>query len=147
MFQTRNRKLLLASGLVALIVVVVILLIVANIIPLRSALSCLGISGTNRSFTIIANSNGYNDSKTLAGYSVWPKANVHRCDNVTFKIMNTGIETHGFAVGSYQTEIRIPPGQTISETFLATRTGQFRLYCIVICSVHDYMLNGQLNVT
>ncbi|TMI37530.1 hypothetical protein E6H26_03020 [Candidatus Bathyarchaeota archaeon] len=109
---------------------------------------CTGVVGTNRSFTIIANVNGYNDSVTHQGQA-WPMMSVNRCDMVTVKIINTDTQTHGFAIDYYAVRgTEIVGGQSISFQFLATRAGSFTVYCsIAVCTVHYAMLNGQLTVS
>jgi FtsP/CotA-like multicopper oxidase with cupredoxin domain len=146
----RTRKVMII--LVALVSIVALAsgLTVAGVVPLSTILSCIGTSGTSRSFTIIADLNGYNNSKTMAsqgGLGPWPVMNVSRCDNVTINLANNDTQSHGLAVGSYTGEYSIAPGQTISVHFTANRTGHWRVFCTILCSVHDYMQNGQLNVT
>ncbi len=97
---------------------------------------CTGVVGTNRSFTIIANVNGYNDSVTHQGQA-WPMMSVNHT------------QTHGFAIDYYAVRgTEIVGGQSISFQFLATRAGSFTVYCsIAVCTVHYAMLNGQLTVS
>lgn len=148
MFRRKTSKIVLASVVVAGSVALIVALIATGILPLQSSLSCRGISGSSRTFTIIANSDGYNQSRVVAGLGIWPVATVSRCDSVTFKIVNTDTQAHGFAVGYYsRAGLTIAPSQALSLSFVAVKAGQFRLYCIIICTVHDFMLNGQLNVT
>lgn len=107
---------------------------------------CAGIAGSTRSFTIVANLNGYNDSKTHQGS--WPLMSVNRCDTVTIKVVNTDIQSHGFAVDYYALKgMEIQGQQSQSVTFLASRAGQFRAYCNVFCTVHYAMQNGLLTVS
>jgi len=81
---------------------------------------CSGVIGAIRSFTIIADSTGYNGSQYQAG--PWPVVTVQRCDHVVFNA-NQKLE------------------------FQASKAGQFKLYCTIPCSVHNLMLNGLLTVT
>ncbi len=146
----RTKKVLIVLGVLVSIAALVSGLTVAGVIPLSTILSCIGTSGTSRSFTIIADSNGYNNSKTLAGQGglgVWPVMNVSRCDNVTIKLTNNDTQSHGLSVGSYTGEYSIPPNQTFSIHFTANKTGHWRVFCTIPCTVHDFMQNGQLNVT
>jgi len=111
-----------------------------------SASPCANITGTNRSFTIIVNLNGYNDTQSQSG--PWPVVNVHRCDTVTFNVMNTDTQPHGFAVETYSNVgLEIVGGTSQTLRFQATRAGQFRIYCTITCTVHFEMQNGRLNVT
>jgi nitrous oxide reductase len=107
---------------------------------------CAGITGSTRSFTIMASSNGYNDSKTHQGS--WPIMSVNRCDTVAVKVVNTDTQSHGFAIDYYAVKgMEIQGQQSQSVTFLASRTGHFRAYCIVPCSIHIAMQNGLLAVS
>ena len=108
---------------------------------------CAGIAGTTRSFTILANSNGFNDSVNHQQVS-WPVIAVHRCDTVKITIINGDTQTHGFAVDYYATRgTDIQGGQTLPvQPFLATKGGQFRVYCISLCTIHAFMQNGLLSV-
>ena len=106
---------------------------------------CAGIAGSTRSFTIMANLEGFNDSASHQG--AWPIMSVHRCDTVVIKVVNTDTQTHGFAVSRYAAKgMEIQARQSRSVTFLATEPGEFRAYCIVYCTVHPAMQNGLLTV-
>ena len=108
---------------------------------------CAGITGSTRTFTIIANLEGFNDSANHQGS--WPIMSVQRCDTVKITIVNTDTQTHGFAVSYYAPKgLEIPARQTSSPvTFLAAKAGQFRAYCIVPCGIHIAMQSGLLTVT
>jgi hypothetical protein len=108
---------------------------------------CAGIAGTTRNFTIVASVNGFNDSVNHQQGS-WPVMTVHRCDIVKVTIINSDTQTHGFAVDYYATRgTEIQGGQTLPvPPFLASKTGQFRVFCISFCTIHAFMQNGLLNV-
>ncbi len=107
---------------------------------------CSGMAGSTRSFTIIANLEGFNDSVSHQGS--WPVMSVNRCDTVVIKVVNADTQTHGFAVSYYAAKgTEIQGQQSQSVTFLAAKTGQFRAYCIVYCTVHYAMQSGLLTVT
>lgn len=108
---------------------------------------CAGITGTTRSFTILANISGFNGSANHQQES-WPVMTVHRCDIVKVTIINGDTQTHGFAVDYYAIRgTEIQGGQTLPvPPFLASKTGQFRVYCISFCTIHAFMQNGLLNV-
>lgn len=147
-FRTRKVLIILVSA--AAIVIALSGLVLAGVTPLSTILSCIGTPGTSRSFTLIANSTGYNNSvpyQQQHGLSApWPVMNVSRCDNVTINVTNHDTQTHGLAVGGYTNEYTIAPGQDLSIHFTANKTGHWRVYCTILCSIHDYMVNGQLNV-
>jgi hypothetical protein len=108
---------------------------------------CAGITGAIRNFTIMADINGFNNSVNHHQGS-WPILNVHRCDIVRIAIINKDAQTHGFAVDYYATRgTEIQGEQTLPvQPFLASKTGQFRLFCISFCTIHAFMQNGLLNV-
>jgi len=107
---------------------------------------CSGVTGATHSFAIYEDSNGYNGSKLQSG--AWPIATVQRCDKVVFNVINTDTQAHGFAVSYYSNAgLELVGGDRGTLMFQATRTGQFRIYCTISCSVHIIMQNGLLNVT
>src|SRR5881396_1071675 len=90
---------------------------------------CTGVVGTNRSFTIVANVNGYNDSVTHQGQA-WPMMSVNRCDMVTVKIINTDTQTHGFAIDYYAVRgTEIVGGQSISQSTALSRCVLSTMLC------------------
>jgi hypothetical protein len=109
--------------------------------------SCYGVTGAVRSFTIIANSDGYNGSEYHTGS--WPAVTVQRCDTVVFNVTNTDTGTHGFAVTSYSNAgLELVGGDRQKLQFQASRIGQFRIYSTYCSSptAHKFMVNGLLNV-
>jgi len=109
---------------------------------------CYGVTGAVRSFTIIANSDGYNGSEYHTGS--WPVVAVQRCDRVVFNVINADTGTHGFAVASYSNAgLELVGGDQQKLQFPASRIGQFRIYSTYCSSptAHQYMVNGLLNVT
>jgi hypothetical protein len=107
---------------------------------------CSGVAGTNRTFTIIVDLTGYNDSQSQLG--PWPVITVQRCDTVVFTVINNDTQAHGFAVASYSNVgLELVGGDHQKLQFQATRLGQFRIYCTSRCTVHYLMQNGLLNVT
>src|SRR5712692_1100854 len=108
--------------------------------------TCSSVTGTFRSFTIIVDLTGYNGSGSHTG--PWPVVTVQRCDTVVFTVVNNDTQSHGFAVASYSNaglELVGEARQTLK--FQATRTGPFKIYCTIPCSVHPLMQNGLLTVT
>jgi len=107
---------------------------------------CSGVIGAIRSFTIIADSTGYNGSQYQAG--PWPVVTVQRCDHVVFNVINKATESHGFAVAYYSNAGLELVGEANQKLeFQASKAGQFKLYCTIPCSVHNLMLNGLLTIT
>jgi len=140
-----QRKTLIIVAIVA-VVILSVTGIVIGLTSLDPSFSCIG-SGQSRAFTLEASGSGFNNSKTVAGLGVWPVMNVSRCDKVTVNITNVDSQDHGIAIGVYSMDpMNVAPGQTVSLNFVAYQTGHFRVYCTTVCSIHDYMVNGQLNV-
>lgn len=108
---------------------------------------CYGVAGTTRTFTIITNSNGFNDSVDHQGQT-WPLFTVDRCDTVKITLVNMDTQAHGFAIAYYGIRGTEIPGQQTQSfpPFLASKTGQFVVYCIIRCTVHWAMLNGLMVV-
>ena len=107
---------------------------------------CSGVTGATRTFTIIVDLNGYNGSKLQTGS--WPVVSVQRCDNVVFNVINNDTQPHGFAVAYYSNVgLELVGGDHQPLRFQATRSGQFRIYCTINCTVHNFMQNGLLNVS
>jgi len=142
-------RLMLKNKMLAVIVIVVAAALGGGIMTFAIGLPsspCAGITGTTRNFTIVASINGFNDSKYHQGQ--WPVMTVHRCDIIKVTIINPDTQTHGFAVDYYATRgTEIQGGQTLSvPPFLASKIGQFRVFCISFCTAHTFMQNGLLNV-
>lgn len=98
-----------------------------------------------RAFTIIADTNGFNNSRLTTG--AWPVLTVHRCDKVVITVVNRDAQAHGLAITGYAPSGVIAPPQTIQTlTFLANQRGQFRIYCNIFCTVHVFMQSGLLLV-
>ncbi|SRR6266851_5909149 len=107
---------------------------------------CSGVTGAIRSFTIIVDLTGYNGSKFQTG--PWPVVTVQRCDTVVFTVVNYDTQSHGFAVASYSNAgSELVGGARQTLKFQATKTGQFKIYCTIPCSVHPLMQNGLLIIT
>jgi len=147
-------SLMLKNKMLAIIVIVVAAALGGGIMTFAIGLpssSCAGTTGTTHSFTIIEDVDGYNDSALHLGSwptKPWPVMNVHQCEMVVVKIMNMDTQTHGFAVDFYAVRgTEIQGGQSITVQFLATKTGQFRVYCNTQCTIHWSMLYGTLNVS
>ena len=149
-YRARKHDFRLRIVEIAIIVLVTVSLAVGGVLAFLvtpPSSPCSGVTGSTRSFTIVAYLTGFNDSEHQPG--PWPVATVHQCDVVTFTIINHDTQTHGFSVASYSNAgIELVGGAVQKLTFQATRVGQFRIYCSspVICTVHAYMQNGLLIV-
>lgn len=103
-------------------------------------------------FLIIASHLGWNDSElhgagVTAGV-VWPIMNITQGSTVNITVCNTDIQAHSFNVEYYlsQPVNTIHPGQVLHFSFVATQAGTFQVYCEIPCSIHIYMISGQLRV-
>jgi len=66
---------------------------------------------------------------------------------ITF-INEDTVEPHGFAVAGYDDAgVTVLPGRSTTVTFFAGSAGDFKIYCNVICAVHEFMQSGLLVVT
>lgn len=70
---------------------------------------------------------------------------VNTGDHVTIDLVSTDV-VHGLYVDGYDVSVTADPGRTASLSFVANRTGMFRLRCSVTCgAMHAFMI-GQLHV-
>lgn len=66
-------------------------------------------------------------------------------DTVTIELVSQDV-VHGLYVDGYGISVTADPGQTARLTFIADRTGSFRLHCNVTCgALHPFMV-GRLQV-
>jgi hypothetical protein len=137
----RNRDVLLAS------------IVLLSSVTVAGAVSLFGIpvapcaraEQQSRGFTITADLNGYNGSKALDGQG--PFFSVHTCEIVVLNLANRDVQAHGMAVDFYAAKgLEATGGDTVSLRFLAYRSGDFRVFCNTLCSVHTYMQHARLSV-
>lgn len=66
-------------------------------------------------------------------------------DTVTIELASTDV-VHGLYVDGYDVSVTADPGQPATLTFIADRSGTFRLRCSVTCgALHPFMI-GKLQV-
>ncbi len=66
-------------------------------------------------------------------------------DRVTVELVATDVE-HGFSLDNYNFALAAKPGQTVSGTFIADKSGVFRFRCSIPCgNLHPFMI-GELRV-
>lgn len=71
--------------------------------------------------------------------------NVNPGDRVTIQLVSTDV-VHGLYVDGYGVSVEADPGQTATLTFVANKSGSFRLRCNVTCgAMHPFMI-GKLTV-
>ena len=106
---------------------------------------CASVSREVVTFTITADLNGYNGSKIRGGQG--PFLSVHTCDTVVMRLANRDVQAHGLAVDFYAANgLEALHGDVVKMQFLAYKTGDFRIFCNTLCSVHSYMQNAKLTV-
>ena len=82
-----------------------------------------------------------------AGQYVYSPAEIfaYPGDEVTIELVATDV-VHGLYIDGYGLSISADPGQAASLTFIADKTGSFRLRCNVTCgAMHPFMI-GKLKV-
>jgi heme/copper-type cytochrome/quinol oxidase subunit 2 len=79
-------------------------------------------------------------------YAYAPAAlRVNPGDTVAIQLVSTDV-VHGLYVDGYGVSVTADPGQTATLTFIADRSGSFRLRCNVTCgAMHPFMI-GKLTV-
>jgi cytochrome c oxidase subunit 2 len=66
-------------------------------------------------------------------------------DRVTIELAAMDV-AHGLSIDGYGLSVTAEPGQSASLTFIADRSGTFRIRCTVICGgLHPFMI-GKINV-
>jgi cytochrome c oxidase subunit 2 len=66
-------------------------------------------------------------------------------DRVTIELASTDV-VHGLEIDGYGLSITADPGQPAAMTFLADRSGTFRMRCSVTCgAMHPFMI-GKLQI-
>ena len=71
--------------------------------------------------------------------------NVNPGDRVTIELISTDV-VHGLYVDNYDLSVTADPGQPATLSFIANKSGTFRLRCSVTCgALHPFML-GKLQV-
>ncbi len=135
-----------AIPVIALIVASVSVAVAFATLP-RQPLPACAATPTATSFNIIITSQGFNNSKTHT--DPWPCLKVVKGQTISIHIENQDpTEPHGFAITHYlDSGIKLGPGQSDNISFTANQAGTFLVYCNILCTIHLYMLSGQLNVT
>jgi len=69
------------------------------------------------------------------------------CDTVVIHFANRDVQAHGLSVDFYVGNgLEALGGDNVRVQFLAVKTGDFRVFCNTLCSVHSYMQHGRLTV-
>lgn len=98
-------------------------------------------------FTITETNQGFNESANHS--SPWPVMNIFMGQTVTILVENNDtVSSHGFVISHYfDAGVELRPGESHAVTFVAHQTGNFLVYCNILCPVHPSMQNGQLKVS
>ena len=119
---------------------------VAASITLIPTAPCAKVQGSVRVFTIVADLNGYNGTRSPGG--VGPFMTVQACDTVVLNFANRDVQAHGLSVEFYAVNgVQAVGGTNPSLQFVAFKPGDFKVYCNTLCSVHNYMQNAKLTVS
>jgi len=156
--ERKRMVILLVFLLVAAAAIVVVTLPGLNRVTTRSSSSGLLPPGCVRpqgGFLIIASELGYNESvdhltSQNVSYVSWPVLQAHEGQNVTIVVCNADpSQAHGFQIDEYYQAgtVAIAPGQVLRVSFIADKSGTFRIYCNIFCTVHWAMQNGELVVS
>jgi heme/copper-type cytochrome/quinol oxidase subunit 2 len=92
---------------------------------------------------------GYNGSKFHA--IPWPVMNVTYNQSVIVHVINNDTVAHGFVIAHYFDagiggQAGLAPGKCFDVSFTASQKGPFTVFCTILCPIHQFMLNGRLNV-
>jgi hypothetical protein len=132
-----------------IVLLIVVVSLGAGIITLQIGIPgspCQNQSGVLRSFTIIADLDGFNNSR--ANHGNGPYLTVNRCDTVLINLVNNDTQAHGFVVNYYAPRgLDVQGGSSQPFRFLASKAGEYQIYCNSRCSIHSLMLHGLLTVT
>lgn len=74
-----------------------------------------------------------------------PTITVHKGQRVIIELRTLDI-THGFAIDEYDIRVYIPPGETVTVSFIADKVGTFTYYCEVFCGVGHPHMHGIFQV-
>jgi len=112
-------------------------------IPSTATTPCI-TTGHIHCFTIVASSNGYNDSV----HQTLPAMSVLKGDTVVLRLINNdSVQSHGLAAQFYAPNgIVAHLGETKSISFQATTTGKFQIYEPIITTIDVYE-KAELDVT
>lgn len=114
---------------------ILLLLLLAGLLVAFAPLPAHSSTPVERTFRVEASQFAY----TPGEISVNPG------DKVTIELVSTDV-VHGLYVDGYGLSVKADPGQTATLTFVADKSGSFRLRCNVTCgAMHPFMV-GKLNV-
>jgi len=73
------------------------------------------------------------------------KLEVNSGDTVTIQLVSTDV-VHGLYIDGYDISVEADPGQSTTLTFIADKSGSFRVRCNITCgAMHPFMI-GKLSV-
>ncbi len=115
--------------------IILLLLAMVGLVVAFAPLPVQPIAPQERTFRIDARQFAYSPSEL----------NVNPSDTVTIQLVSTDV-VHGLYVDGYDISVQADPGQTVTLTFVANKTGSFRFRCNVTCgAMHPFMI-GKLSV-
>lgn len=97
---------------------------------------------------VVRNGNHVTVNMTIVRSHFTPEiVQVNQGDEVTWRVTNierTPNASHGLAIGAYNINLTVNPGQAESVTFVADRAGVFNFYCTKFCSALHLEMAGYL---
>ncbi len=112
-----------------------LLLAVTGLVVAFAPLPVQPITPQERTFEIDARQFAYSPSELK----------VNQGDTITIHLVSTDV-VHGLYVDDYDISVEADPGQSVTLTFTADKSGSFRFRCNVTCgAMHPFMI-GKLNV-
>ena len=92
--------------------------------------------------SLVIDRSGFNDSKAQITPSRLPTLlQFQKGETVNLLVCNFDIGTHGFAITHYaDVGITLRAGESYKISFVAKDTGDFTIYCNILCPVHQFML-------
>jgi cytochrome c oxidase subunit 2 len=107
-----------------------LLLVMAGLVVAFAPLPVQSTAPQERTFRIEARQFAYSPSELK----------VNPGDKVTIELVSTDV-VHGLYIDGYGISVQVDPGQTATLTFVANKTGSFRLRCNVTCgAMHPFMI-------
>lgn len=97
--------------------------------------------------SLILDSSGFNNSKAQITPSRLPTLlQFQKGETINLLVCNFDTEPHGFAITHYaDTGVTLSRGGSYTISFVAGETGDFTIYCNILCALHPFLL-GKLVV-
>lgn len=145
----RIQRVLILLLLLALVSTVIIIIYSSNSQRQSTSLPSECVRPSD-GYLIIASNRGWNDSiaYNASFTNPWPIIRVKQGMEVKIIVCNIDNFAHGFQIEHYYESkiVAVQPGGVLSLSFIADKTGSFRIYCSILCPIHLFMQYGRLIV-